>query len=129
MSPYLCVALGGALGAVSRYTAGSLPVAQSSPHLRTAVINIAGCLVIGILWAVIDSFHLSRVWYNILIAGFLGGFTTYSSFSLETIRLVADGRLSDALVYIGLTLLGCLGACALGLYATSHILNHHSPAL
>lgn len=123
MSPYLCVAIGGALGAVSRYAAGNIPVATTNPHLRTAAINVAGCLIIGILWAVIDSFHVSRMWYNILIAGFLGGFTTYSSFSLETVRLIADGRFVDSLIYIALTLFGCLGACALGLFATSRIIN------
>ncbi len=129
MHPYLCVAFGGALGAVSRYAAGSIPVAQASPHLRTAAINIFGCLVIGILWAVIDSLQLSRAWYNILIAGFLGGFTTYSSFSLETVRLIAGGHFADSLIYIALTLFGCLGACALGLYVTGRILNTQTISL
>lgn len=129
MSPYLCVAIGGALGAVSRYSVGRLPFALTSPHMRTAIINIAGCLAIGIAWAVIDSLQLSKAWQNILIVGFLGGFTTYSSFSLETIRLLSDGRIVSSLVYIGLTLIGCLTACAAGLFATSRIINAHSASL
>ncbi|MBD5213344.1 MAG: fluoride efflux transporter CrcB [Bacteroidales bacterium] len=129
MSPLLCVAIGGALGAICRYIVGSLNFAQSQPHLRTAIINIAGCLIIGIAWTVIDSLQPSKAWYNILVAGFLGGFTTYSSFSLETIRLILDGRIVASLAYVSLTLTGCLAACAAGLFATSHLLNHHPTAL
>ena len=123
MTTYLCVALGGALGAVSRYAAGNLPVLGGNPHFKTMAINIAGCLAIGIIWAVLESQQASRVWYNTLIAGFLGGFTTYSSFSLETMRLLADGRAGESILYVFLTVAGCLGACALGLFGTVRIIK------
>lgn len=123
MTAYLCVALGGALGAVSRYAVGSLPLMAGSPHFKTLATNIAGCLAIGVVWAVLESVSASRLWYNTLIAGFLGGFTTYSSFSLETMRLIGDGRVGESLLYVFLTVAGCLGACAIGLFGTEHIIN------
>lgn len=121
MSGYLFVAMGGALGAVSRYAVGSLPFMTGSPHFKTMFINIAGCLVIGIMWAAIEHMQLSRVWYNVVVAGFLGGFTTYSSFSLETMRLLSDGRVGESMLYVAITLIGCLGACAIGLFGTRRV--------
>ena len=123
MKAYLCVALGGALGAVSRYAIGNLPYVAGSPHFKTLAINIAGCLVIGIAWAVIEAWPVSRLWYNTIIAGFLGGFTTYSSFSLETMRMLGEGRAGESLLYVFLTVAGCLGACALGLFGTERLIK------
>ncbi len=123
MTSYLCVALGGAFGAVARYAAGNIPVLTAAPHFKTMFINITGCLVIGILWAAIEQWQVSRLWYNILVAGFLGGFTTYSSFSLETIRLLDEGRLPESLGYVLITVAGCLAGCATGFYVTKQILR------
>ena len=120
---YLYVALGGALGAVSRYAVSSLGCLSSAPYVKTLAVNVAGCLLIGVAWGVISALSLQRVWYNILIAGFLGGFTTYSTFSLETVRLAASGHIATSLLYVGTTVAGCIGACAVGLYCTSRILN------
>lgn len=121
MTACLCVAIGGALGAVARYAAGNIPVLTATPHFKTMLINITGCIVIGILWTAIEQWHASRMWYNILIAGFLGGFTTYSSFSLETIRLLGEGRVWESIGYVLITVVGCLAGCAIGLYVTKYI--------
>lgn len=125
MTSWLCVAAGGALGAVSRYGVGSLPVLTGMPHYKTLAINVAGCLAIGLVWSVLESWPggASRLWYNTLIAGFLGGFTTYSSFSLEAIRLLSSGRVAESLLYAAITVVCCLGACALGLYAGGRIIS------
>lgn len=123
MAPWLCVAAGGALGALSRYGIGNLPFIAGSPHFKTLLINIAGCLMIGIAWAVFETWQVPRMWYNMVIAGFLGGFTTYSSFSLETMRLLGDGKVGESLLYVTLTVIGCLGACAVGLYITKSVLK------
>lgn len=80
--------------------------------------------MIGTTWAVFEQWHVSKVWYNILIAGFLGGFTTYSSFSLETIRMAGDGRLYESMLYVLVTVTGCLAACATGIYTTKLIIKH-----
>lgn len=124
MSSYLCVALGGALGAVARYAAGNITVLVATPHIKTMFINITGCLVIGMIWAVFEQWHVSKAWYNILIAGFLGGFTTYSSFSLDTIRMACEGRLYESLLYVLVTVTGCLAACAVGIYTIKLIIKY-----
>ena len=123
MAAWLYVAAGGALGALSRYGIGNLPYVAGSPHFKTLLINIAGCLMIGIAWAVFETWHVPRMWYNMVIAGFLGGFTTYSSFSLETMRLLGEGKIGESLLYVTLTVIGCLSACALGLYITKSVLR------
>ena len=123
MSSYLCVALGGALGAVARYAAGNIPVLMATPHFKTMFINITGCLVIGMIWTGFEQWHVSRAWYNMLIAGFLGGFTTYSSFSLEAVRMAGEGRLYESLLYALVTVTGCIAACATGIYTTKLIIK------
>jgi len=123
MTAYICVAVGGALGAVSRYAISNLSVMAGCPHFRTLFVNVAGCFAIGVLWAVIESFTVPKSIYNILIAGFLGGFTTYSSFSLESMRLLGEGRVGESLLYVFLTVVGCLAGCAIGLFGTGRLLK------
>ena len=103
----LQVALGGAVGAVLRWGAG---LALPFPY-GTLAVNVAGALAIGILWV-----GLAQRLHPLLITGVLGGFTTFSAFSLDTLRLVEAGRIGAAGLYVlgsvGLSLL----ACAAGLW-------------
>lgn len=123
MYNYLCVAMGGAVGAVSRYAISCLPCLAGSSHFKTMAVNILGCFVIGVIWAVSGAVPVPKLWYNAMVAGFLGGFTTYSSFSLETVRLMGEGRVGESVLYAMLTLAGCLAACAAGVYGTSYVLK------
>ena len=101
------VALGGAIGAVLRYLTG---LALAFPF-GTLAVNILGSFLIGVLWvALADRGH----WAPLLITGVLGGFTTFSAFSLDTLRLVDSGRAPMAALYVLASVTLSLGAVALG---------------
>jgi CrcB protein len=105
---WMFVALGGALGSLARHGLG-LALAGWVPA-GTLVANVAGCGLIGYLQARLGS-DASRA---LLMTGFCGGFTTWSAFGLETVRLVGEGRVAAGIAYAGLTLALCLGAVAAG---------------
>jgi len=99
------VAIGGALGSVLRY----LTVAAIGAPLGTAVVNIAGSLAMGALFVVLTP-RLSPL----LMSGILGGFTTFSAFSLDALKLSAQGQPVQALIYTAGTVLLSLFAVATG---------------
>lgn len=83
----------------------------------TLVVNASGCVVAGLVAAFARAHGLtvrSPFWLLVAI-GFLGSYTTVSSFALQTLALARDGELRAAALYIGASLLLCLGAVALGL--------------
>jgi fluoride exporter len=96
MVPALAVALGGAVGSVARY-AVSLAMARTVPHLAlpyaTFFVNVLGCLVIGLLSGLVAShrLELSVEARSFIFVGVLGGFTTFSTFGLDTLALVQSG--------------------------------------
>lgn len=117
MSPLatsLLVAAGGALGALGRYwlSVGIVMWMGSSLPLATFTANVVGSFVIGFV-VVIAAGHAALVAFA--LAGFLGGFTTFSTFSLETVRLVEDGRMLLALGYAGLSVVCCVLAAGAGM--------------
>ena len=110
------IALGGALGAVSRFLVGnavSKSIGSALPY-GTFVINAVGCFAMGLLMTIIvDRELLPAAWRLFLCVGFLGGFTTFSSFGYEALMLLTEGRLLAALVYVvGSVLLGLVAAGA-----------------
>lgn len=109
------IALGGALGAVSRFLMGnavSKAVGSALPY-GTFVINLVGCFAMGLLMTIIvDRELLSAAWRLFLCVGFLGGFTTFSSFGYEALMLLTEGRMLAALTYVS-------GSVALGLAAAA----------
>ena len=107
-STLLWVALGGAIGAVLRFLAGALMSGLQFPY-ATFVINIAGALAIGALWAYAEQASWFAQWGRaFLVTGILGGFTTYSAFSLETLQLLQQGQALAAATYVTATVAGCL---------------------
>jgi CrcB protein len=101
------VALGGAIGSVLRY----LTVSAVSAPLGTFLVNVAGSFVMGILFVVLSSRPgLSPL----LMTGILGGFTTFSAFSLDALKLWHSGQTPAALAYIAGSVLLSLVAIALG---------------
>ena len=107
----VAVAFGGALGAVLRYLVG---LAVAFP-MGTLAVNVVGSLIIGIVWAVFNAKGL-QAWLPLVMTGLLGGFTTFSAFSLDTLRLVEAGRLAAAGGYVMASVLLSLAACAVGLW-------------
>ncbi|CAA9395336.1 MAG: Fluoride ion transporter CrcB [uncultured Rubellimicrobium sp.] len=101
------VALGGALGASLRYLATLLWPAPSG----VLAVNVAGSLAIGIL-----SVRLAPALAPFLVTGVLGGFTTFSAFSLDALRLMEGGRTGPAFLYVGGSVGLSLLACAAGLW-------------
>ncbi len=111
---FLLVGVGGAAGAMLRFLVSVLIGSHLFPW-ATLIINIAGALAIGALWAACSGSDWFDSWGRlILVTGLLGGFTTYSAFSLETVNLLHEGRFSAAGVYVFGTLIGCLAACWFG---------------
>ncbi len=107
------IALGGALGAICRYGLGLLlkPDNMLSFPFHTFSINVLGCLMIGLAASILITTNNKELIQHFLMIGILGGFTTFSSFSLESIFLIQNGRLTTALSYILLSnVMGILAA-------------------
>lgn len=116
MVPYLLVAAGGILGALARYmtvTAASSRWGALFPY-GTLIVNVAGCLLVGYLVIKGIEGGVSSNLRLFLVVGFGGAFTTFSSFSAETLLLLKDGLYIYALLNIGVNLFLCLGATFLG---------------
>jgi CrcB protein len=120
----LAVALGGAAGAVARFLCVrwvTLIHPSSFPY-GTLTVNVLGSFVAGLLYALLSERWAAGVaWRALLMTGFLGGFTTFSAFSLETMRLLETGRPLSAGLNVALNLGLCLGACLLGLVAARRL--------
>ncbi|MCO5787587.1 fluoride efflux transporter CrcB [Pseudomonas sp. G11-1] len=117
----LAIALGGALGAMARFGLGQ-GVATLWPGafpLGTLLINLLGCLAIGVLYgAWLNRPELSPLLQQGLMIGFLGAFTTFSTFSLDAWRLLETGQSLLALGYVLLSVCLCLIATWAGLMLT-----------
>ena len=111
MNPFLQVAIGGALGATCRYaTYRVMPLAWSA----TLLVNVAGSFAMGLLAALL-AHRLGNAWAPFLLTGVLGGFTTFSAFSLDVLTLWERSQGAMALAYVGLSVLLSLAAVMAGL--------------
>ena len=104
MNPYLLVAVGGALGSVARYGTGVLvgKAWTASFPLATMLINIAGSLAMGLFigWLARTTPSWQADARLFVAVGIFGGFTTFSSFSLDTISMLERGEIGPALLYV-----------------------------
>ena len=116
MSIYFAIALGGSLGAISRYWVSTTTYSWLGSNFPygTLMVNVTGSLVMGFLTVVlVQRFDVSDEVRLGLIVGFLGSFTTFSAFSIDTIHWIENGAVIKALVYILVSVIACvLGAWA-----------------
>ena len=110
MIRYLLVLIGGGTGAMARYAAGSAIMIRFGGKfpLGTLVINVTGSFLIGFLMTMLtERFKLDPNWRLLLVVGFLGGYTTFSSFEWETYSALRDGaRWTGALNVVSSVMLG-----------------------
>lgn len=113
---YLAVAVGGAIGCCARYGVTQLVHVKSFP-VTTLVINVLGCLLMGFLFfATLERLRVSPVMRTAILTGGLGGFTTFSTFAMESLLLLEDRETGKALLYLFLSVLLGLTAALLGAY-------------
>jgi CrcB protein len=114
------VAAGGALGALARYGAGlALPHAPGTFPLATFLVNIVGCLLIGVLLVTITELRqVHPLVRPFLATGVLGGFTTFSTYAVDTQELLRTGHLATAVAYLAGTLVAAVAATWVGMGLT-----------
>ncbi len=114
---WLILFAGGGLGAVLRFGLALWIDARMTSSFPWGiwVVNLSGCFAIGLAVTLADEHRLLTPTLRLfLVAGVLGGFTTFSTFSLEAWQLVEDGLAGLALAYVAASLIGCLAAVVLG---------------
>lgn len=124
MSATLWIALGGALGSVARYWVAlwALPLSRSLP-VGTIGINVAGSFLIGFfgtLTLATGRYPVPETARLFVMVGLCGGFTTFSSFSLQTLDLLRGGAWGRALVNVAASVMLCLASVAIGHGLASH---------
>jgi CrcB protein len=127
--PYLWAAAGGALGALARWgVATAMPYSSGRWPWGTLTVNLLGCLLIGALFAVLAARRPEATWPRpFLGAGVLGGFTTYSTFAVEVVQQVEDGRVVLAVGYVLASVLGGVLAVVAGAFAARAIVGGPTP--
>jgi CrcB protein len=121
MKYLLFIALGGASGAVARYLVATWVHELWEGHMPvgTLLVNLVGSFAIGIFFVlIIEKQIIHQDWRSVLMVGFLGAFTTFSTFSLESISLIESGHLLQALGYMFMSVVFCVLAAGSAIYLT-----------
>ncbi|MBY9068279.1 fluoride efflux transporter CrcB [Hyphomonas sp. WL0036] len=125
MNGFLLVALGGAIGASLRHGVGLLAVRHMATGWpwSTSIVNVTGSLAMGLLagWLALKAEGISQDMRLFLATGLLGGFTTFSAFSLEVATMLRSGETAKAALYAGLSLLLGVSALFIGLWMARRI--------
>ena len=115
---FILVGIGGALGSMLRYST-SLLMQRFYPHafpVGTLVVNVLGCLLIGVLIALLGKSNTLQADIKLLlVTGFCGGYTTFSAFAYENIQLMQSGQYQAAVLYICSSIVLCFLAVWCGM--------------
>ena len=114
----ILVGIGGLFGSVLRYLVAVFFARQATSGFPygTLVVNLAGCFIIGVVFAISEKGNLlSPEWRILLTTGFCGGFTTFSTFSYESIQLIQDGEILFVSAYVVASVVIGLAATYLGM--------------
>jgi len=95
---FFMIGIGGGIGAIFRYLISIVPLKVSFP-VQTFVTNVLGAILIGVVVEIVAGKEISENWNLFLKVGICGGFTTFSTFSLETYNLIEKGNTGIALGY------------------------------
>ena len=115
---YLSIVLAGGCGALLRYLLGGAAVNLNLSALPfgTLLVNVLGSFLIGYLsWNMLHRWQLSREMQVVVLSGFLGGFTTFSAFSLEVVKMFEEGLSGRALIYVVSSVVLSISMCLFGL--------------
>jgi CrcB protein len=126
MLTYLWVAIGGALGSVGRYWLSGLVASRFGETFPwgTIIVNITGCFAIGLFGALTGTdgrWFLKPEWRTFFMIGICGGYTTFSSFSLQTLNLINDGEWLYAFGNVLLSVVLCLLGVWLGFLLANYL--------
>lgn len=118
VNQFVAIAAGGALGALLRFWVASgvaVWLGRDFPY-GTLIINVTGSLAIGFLYVLLlERFDGGALWRAFLMVGLLGAFTTFSTFSLETVNLIEAGEGMKAFANVVLSVFLCVGAATVGI--------------
>lgn len=105
MLKYVVVGMGGFLGAVARYVVGNYIGSRYGVRFPygTFVINMSGCFLIGLILTLLARTTASPYWRYAIPIGFIGAYTTFSTFEFETLRAVQDGQVTTGLLNVALS--------------------------
>jgi CrcB protein len=117
----LWIGLGSAVGGMARHGVGGWIAQRAGEGFPwgTLAVNASGSLLIGLVFVLSGAegrLRMDPLWRDFLMLGLLGGYTTFSSFSLQTLNLAREGQWGWAAGYVGLSLAACLGAVWVGFW-------------
>lgn len=117
----IVIAIGGSLGSVLRYlsTIYCIKIWPTKPYAATFLVNIIGCLLIGLLFGYFEKNPTENVALKLLLlTGFCGGFTTFSTFGLENYTLLQSQNYVTTLIYIATSIVFGIAFVGVGIYLT-----------
>ena len=122
---YIFVIIGGGIGALLRYlsTQAVNSIIKTRFSVGTIFVNCVGALLIGFLVNFFDFYSLNPKWRLLIITGFLGGYTTFSTYSLETVEYFINGNIKYAIANILINNVLCILFVLLGLWINSLLIS------